>query len=147
MYFLPFKTYFEHILFVLFLLYFILPIKSPLIIEQIINSYLGIVLIFLIIVWLFIYTHPVLGILFLFIAYKLINQTNYITTTANYVTYTVPTVQKEKDMEKMNPPIEKTLEEITIDEKSPIGHSNISQYENSTYKPIVENNNGASVFN
>jgi len=49
-------------------------------------------------------------------------------------------------MKVMNPPKSSSLEEEVVEKMAPIGHSDISVYANSSFKPVAENVGSASVY-
>ena len=63
------KTY-EIVLLVLFIIYIILPINPPKSMAVFINSPLGIVTLFCITLALFLYTNPILGVVYILVAYE-----------------------------------------------------------------------------
>ena len=63
----------EVVVFILFLLYLIMQVKTPEMLKPLINDPVGMVVIILGILYLLYYTHPILGILGIFVAYELIN--------------------------------------------------------------------------
>lgn len=67
-------TSFELTTLVVFIIYLILPMKTPTSVSYWLNKPVGILAIFVITVYLFMYTHPVLGVLYLFVAYELLRR-------------------------------------------------------------------------
>jgi len=70
---------FEITALVIFLLYLVFPIKTPPQLARVINTSIGILILIGITVYLFLNTHPVVAILYIFVAYELVNRsiTNY----------------------------------------------------------------------
>ena len=67
-------TSFEITTLVIFVIYLILPMKTPSMVSQWLNKPVGILAIFVITVYLFMYAHPALGVLYLFVAYELLRR-------------------------------------------------------------------------
>ena len=59
---------------VIFVVYLVFPFKTPLSLSALINSPLGILAMIVITVALFMYSHPALGVLYLFVAYEMLRR-------------------------------------------------------------------------
>lgn len=142
----------EILVLVIFVLYLILPVSTPSIMSPYIESPMGLLLIFGLTISLFIYSHPILGVLFIFVAYTLLRRSSTVKNSAHYVQYTKSDSEKrmeaEKQVEEATPNEEPrnidvggsqpiTLEEEIVQERAPIGRSEPIQYLQSSYKPIV----------
>lgn len=139
------RSPFEYLLLFLFVLFLVFPFPIPPLIGNLVNSPLGMIALFLFIIALFIYLHPVIGVLSIFVAYELIRRsTPSVTGKTEYVQYTPE--NRDEEIKKLNPPEEKTLEESIVSKMSPIGQSNVSDYVNTSFKPIADNNHNASLF-
>jgi len=151
----------EIILLLAFVIYIIFPISTPYEFRSLIDSPLGYASIFIITVLLFVYTSPLLGILYIFVAYELIRRSASVAPqlesrgTDKYATQYMPThvpkpivSQSEKDSElsDMNPTREISLEEDIVQMRAPIGRSDPVNYTESSFKPIADNTLGASMF-
>ena len=133
------STPLELVLFVIFIIYLIFPIQSPEWIANVVDSSLGMTMIFCITVFLFFYAHPFLAILYVFVAFELIRRSTKISK-ASYIKYTPSQEKKDSYMQDMNKPIEFTLEEEMVSTLAPIGHSsNNGNYIDTNFKPISEN--------
>ena len=94
--------------------------------------------------YLFLYSNPILAILYIFVAYELLRRSaSYKPITLQQ--YTPTQEKKNKDLRAMNPPQEKSLEEEVVDKMAPVGKSDASVYLPSTYKPVSEKLTGASM--
>jgi hypothetical protein len=118
-----FKSPIEYILLVLFILYLVLPINLPEPFAKFVETPLGVIGLFLITIAIFVYINPILGVLYIFVAYELLRRSTYITNKKAYIEYTPTQTKKDEDMRKMNPPVEKTLEEMVVQKMAPIGES------------------------
>lgn len=135
----------EYVLLGVFSLYILFPIYFPEPISKFIDSSLGLFALFILVVSCFIYSStPILGILSIVVAYVMITRSSE--TVVNTPLLEFAPIQKKRDEEmiRMNPPTKKTLEEMIVDEKAPVGHSNIYQYVDTSFKPISDNTHNAS---
>ena len=135
----------ELVLGALFIVYLVFPIENPLVLANMIETPLGMIVIFAITVCLFVYTNPILGVLYIFVAYELLRRSAAQTGQTSYTQYVPTQIKKDTEMRKMNPPVSTTLEEEIIQQMAPVGHSDQSIYVNSTFKPVLENTNGAGL--
>jgi len=153
---------YEMILVAIFVIYIISPVESPPAISGLVSSPLGLVVIFAITVFLFIYTNPILGILYLFVAYELLRRSDKVPSSAhdhshgNFLPITMPlaapkmpnmtpmlnTVKNESRVDVV--PLTNSLEEETISASSPIGESRSSNYMETPFKPTAGSIHGAS---
>ena len=147
----------EMIVMIAFILYIILPVATPSVLIPLINSYLGLVIIFAITVSLFVYSTSVLGILFLFVAYELLRRSSIVQpaylderTLTQYIPNSEPvsvTTQSEKDadMKAMNPPADRSLEEEVVGSSvSVMGHG--FTFTETSFVPVADNVRGASLL-
>jgi hypothetical protein len=132
----------EIILFIVFVMYILFPIKTPDFLIPIINSSFGLALILIVTLYLFFYTTPILAILAILVAYEIIRRCNvnsFKKPKMNYSNYTAPTQEKKDEkMLEMNPAIVETLEEEMVHQMAPVGKSDPSTYIETSYKPIAD---------
>jgi len=128
----------EIILFIIFVLYIVFPFDTPPSIAYMVDSPLGMISIFCITVYLFFYTNPVLGILYIFVAYELLRRSSNVTGRTAIIEYTPSQAKKDVELKHMNPPVEKTLEEEIIDVRAPVGKSSSVEIVNSDFKPVAD---------
>jgi hypothetical protein len=153
----------EYVLLGVFIIYILFPISTPIEIASFIDSPLGYVGIFIITLLLFVYTSPILGVLYIFVAYELIRRSSFQGSvkqnaqrlsgenSTQYMPTHVPkvvTTQSEKDTEmaSMNPSRETTLEEEIVELRAPIGKSDPVKYTESSFKPVADKLIGASMY-
>ena len=129
---------YEIILIIVFILYLISPIDTPTFVASFVDSPLGIITIFIITVSLFIYTNPILGILYIFVAYELMRRSSVFSGNTMNIEYTPSQMVKDIELKTMNPPQEKSLEEEIIDVRAPIGRSNEVEFVDSNFKPVAD---------
>jgi len=151
----PFKTFSpqEIILLVAFIVYLVFPIQTPSFLNGVIDSPIGLVTIFAITISLFLYTNPILAILYLFVAYEIIRRSSskhiIVSSSSFKQVDNTPTLndidlaQKEVNLKSIMQS-EPTLEEEIVNKMSPVGVSDAIVFTNSAYKPFAESIKGAS---
>ena len=138
----------EVILFILFVFYLIFQVKTPAFLAGFVDSPVGMIVVLFFAIYMFLYTHPIVGILSIFVAYEIIRRSSLQTGKVVLAEYTpTPTQPKiDAEMKSMNPPKEKTLEEDVVDQMAPIGKSEPAGYVMTAFKPIAEDVHGASAM-
>ena len=131
---------------ILFIFYIILPINTPESLEEIVNSPLFFILLFVVSIYLFTNVHPVVGVMFIFVSYELLRRSSKIVKKQVLVKHTPSEKVRDKELQTMNPTMKSTLEEQMIDELAPIGKSETAPYIVSGFKPIAEEINNASTY-
>ena len=138
-------TALEILIFILFVLYLVFPVQTPVFLMSYISSPFGIVIVLLLTLCVFFYTNPVLGVLALFVAYEFMRRSTLVTGKVVTVKYTPTQIKKDKEMAAMNPPKDVTLEEQLVYELAPVGVSQPVIDVTTTFKPVVENVHNASI--
>jgi len=128
----------EIFIIIIFILYLIIPVETPLLIGSFIDSPLGIITLFIITISLFIYTNPILGILYIFVAYELMRRSTNTYGHLNIIQNTPSQLMKDIELTAMNPIQEKTLEEEIIEVRAPVGKSNEIEFVDSNFKPVSD---------
>jgi len=136
----------ESSLLVVFILYLVLPIQTPQVLAGTVDSPLGMLSIFIVTIYLFFYSNPVLAIVYVFVAYELLRRSSQVTGRVSMVQYTPTQVKKDSELRAMNPPVVETLEEQVVQKMAPIGRSDPIIYTSSTFKPVAEKIDGASMY-
>jgi hypothetical protein len=136
----------ESSLLVVFILYLVLPIQTPQVLAGTVDSPLGMLAIFIVTIYLFFYSNPVLAIVYVFVAYELLRRSSQVTGRVGIVQYTPTQVKKDSELRAMNPPVVETLEEQVVKKMAPIGRSDPIVYTSSTFKPVAEKIDGASMY-
>ena len=134
---------------VVFVIYIIFPFRTPSFLIGTINTPMGLVGILVITLFLFFYTNPILGVVYIFVAYELIRRSSLVTSGAkdNYIVRSSPSeIQKAAEMNLMNPTHNVSLEEDVISKMAPaqVFHHNVGI--NTGFKPVVEKVKDASLF-
>jgi hypothetical protein len=139
-------TFLEIVLIVVLVVYLILPIQTPTFLTGVVDSPLGMLVLFCITVYLFLYANPVLAILYIFVAYELLRRSSIVTGHSAYIQYTPTQERRDAEMIAMNPPKQRTLEEEVVTQMAPIGKSPMGAYADSSFKPIADKLHGASLI-
>jgi hypothetical protein len=150
----------EILVLVVFVLYLIFPVATPSSLNPYIESPLGITVLFSIIVSLFLYSHPVVAVVYLFVAYTLLRRSAVVHPKTSYVQYTEDTDVKMKEAQQevddATPPHHEprnirvkgsqpiSLEEEIVADKSPIGVSDKITILETSYLPVSTNVTGTS---
>lgn len=141
------------IAFVVIVLYIILDVKMPKSLDPFILSPLGMIIVLLIPLGLFIYINPIIGVLSLFVAYKILSDAKYTGAPINTEVININPTTFNRNSNTAKPSIsssdtnethietahanEKTLEADVIAKMAPIGVSDPSTYIKTSYKPIT----------
>lgn len=158
----------EIITIVAFIIYLIFNVQTPLFLLGMVDTPIGVIFLMILVLCLFIYTNPILGVLGLFVAYEMIRRSSMaVSGKVPMIQYTPTQIQKERHMEEMNLPkafeqpnifhesmidvgIEQpiqnnsSLEEEMVLSMAPMGVSEQVGYVNTTFKPVSENIHNAS---
>jgi hypothetical protein len=135
----------EVILFILFVFYLVFQVKTPSFLEELVNSSVGMVVVLCFAVYMFLYTHPIVGILSIFVAYEVIRRSSPIAGQILFTPPYIPTQPKiDAELKAMNPPKERTLEEDVVDQMAPIGKSEPAGYVMTSFKPVAEDVHSAA---
>ena len=137
---------FDILLLALFVVYIVFPVSTPKWLVPLIDSPIGMLSIFAVTISLFVYRSPILGVLFIFVAYELLRRNHYLPPASpiapdtqyspNRVPSKLPTQEeKNTELEVLNPPQVATLEEEVISKESPIGVSQLPVGMDTTFHP------------
>ena len=103
------------------------------------------VAIFAMVLFLFIYSHPLLAILYVFVAYELIRRSTQVTGRTAYIQFTPSQEKRDANMQAMNPPKEESLEESIVSQLAPVPHTSTDFLE-TEFKPLAEDVHHASII-
>ena len=144
--FLTKQTPLEMVVMLVFVLYLVFPIDTPNMLAFCVDSTMGYLSIFLLGLYLFKDSNKLLAVLFLFVAYELVNRSCKVTKNkAASVARPVRTEKERKsNMVAMNPHKESSLEEEVIDKMAPVGKSSVRSYLSTSFNPIANDTKGAS---
>ena len=139
-------TKLEIALSILFVLFIILPLGVPDLFANLIDTSLGMIVIFGLAVYMFFHVNPVVAVLFVFVAYELLRRSSNKTGKAIIQKHTPTQAKKDEKMKKMNPEKKETLEEEIVDKMAPVGKSDMISYVTTSFSPVAEEVNGASKY-
>jgi hypothetical protein len=132
----------ELILIIVFIIYLIMGYKTPEPIANIIDTLAGKIVIFIVVIYLFMNSHPILAILSLFVAFDLIRRSSLATGIDALNRYAPSEEKKQSQFTAFNQ-FPYTLEQEVVKKMAPIiqSGSSISQ---PSYKPLLDNIHDAS---
>ena len=122
---------------ILFIIYLIMGYKTPEPVATAIDSIVGKIVIMLIVIYMFMHTHPILAILALFVAFDLIRRSS-VTTGIDALQRYAPTEEKKSSQFSAFNQFPYTLEQEVVKKMAPIVQSGSSMSKPS-YKPLLEN--------
>jgi hypothetical protein len=122
---------------ILFIIYLIMGYKTPEPVATAIDSIVGKIVIMLIVIYMFMHTHPILAILALFVAFDLIRRSS-MTTGIDALKKYAPTEEKKSSQFSAFNQYPYTLEQEVVKKMAPIVQSGSSMSKPS-YKPLLEN--------
>jgi hypothetical protein len=147
----------EMLLLFIFVVYLIFPIGTPSILKDYIISPMGYVTIFIVTLYLFFYSHPILAILYIFVAYELLNRSNK--ASMQQVQHVHNTINKNKQVRfneqpakvdekvvSVAPKQSTTLEEEIINKNAPVGVSQGTNFVITGFQPITDKIGSASNY-
>jgi hypothetical protein len=135
----------ELILTILFIIYLVLGLKTPETIANIIDTLVGKISIFVIVIYLFINANPILAVLGLFVAFDLIRRSSMVTGLDALKKY-APSEQKKNSQFTAFNQFPYTLEQEVVAKMAPIMKSGTS-LTTPSYKPVLDNLYDASPVN
>jgi cytochrome c oxidase assembly factor CtaG len=139
-------TSLEIVAFVIFVIYIVIPFKTPLFIANIVNGQFGLLILLTITVSLFIYTNPILGVIYIFVAYEVIRRSALVNKSKiSHINGSLTEENKQYVMNKLNPETSVTLEETVISQMAPTQTFNTMEVA-PTFLPIVEKIEGSSLY-
>jgi len=135
----------ELVLVILFIIYLIMGYNTPEQIAYFIDTLIGKILIFIIVIYLFIHSNPILAVLSLFVAFELLRKSS-MTTGVDALNRFAPSEIKRSSQFTAFNQFPYTLEQEVITKMAPImqAGSTLSQ---ASYKPVLENLYDASPVN
>jgi|TARA_A100001015_G_scaffold301848_1_gene389268 hypothetical protein len=139
-------TKLEVALSILFVLFIILPLNVPDLFANLIDTSLGMIVIFGLAVYMFFHVNPVVAVLFVFVAYELLRRSSNKTGKAIIQKHTPTQQKKDEKMKKMNPEKKETLEEEIVDKMAPVGKSDMISYVTTSFSPVAEEVGSASKY-
>lgn len=135
----------ELFLAVLLVIYLVMGYKTPDSVANVVDTLIGKVAIFVVVVFLFLHYHPILAVLALFVAFDLIRRST-LTTGLDALQKFVPTEEKKASQFTAFNQFPYTLEQEVVAKMAPIMQSG-SSITQSTFKPLLDNLHDASPVN
>ena len=135
----------ELVLVILLIIYLILGFKTPEPIASMIDSLVGKIIIFIIVIYLFMNCNPILAVLSLFVAFDLIRRSSMATGIDALQRY-APSEQKKSSQFTAFNQFPYTLEQEVVAKMAPIMKSG-SSLSQASYKPLLDNLYDASPLN
>ena len=135
----------ESILILLFIIYLIMGYKTPEPLANMVDTLVGKIVIFIIVIYLFMNANPILAILALFVAFDLIRRSSA-TTGIDALKKYAPSEEKKSSQFTAFNQFPYTLEQEVVKKMAPIMQSG-SSLTPASYKPLLENLYDASPLN
>ena len=133
------------VLVILFIIYLIMGYKTPEPVASMIDSLAGKIVVIIIVIYMFMNTHPVLAVLALFVGFDLIRRSSLTTGIDALQKYAPSEVKKTSQFTAFNQ-FPYTLEQEVVKKMAPIVQSG-SSLSKPSYKPLLDNLYDASPIN
>ena len=131
---------------VLFVIYLVLDIYPPELLASYIDTSLGMVGILLTTLYVFMNFNPILGVVFLFVAYEIVRRSARVNNRVPMMLHTPSQAKKDAELALMNPVASSSLEEDVVHQMAPVGKSSLISYTMSEYKPVSTDIHNASTL-
>lgn len=135
----------EVILVVLFIIYLIMGFKTPEPVAGIVDTLVGKIVIFITIIYLFMYTNPILAVLALFVGFDLIRRSSLVTGIDALQKFGPSEEKKTSQFTAFNQ-FPYTLEQEVVAKMAPV-MKNGSSLSQASYKPLLDNLYDAAQLN
>ena len=135
----------ELILIIIFIIYLILGYKTPQPIAFLVDSIVGKIVIFIIVIYMFLYTNPILAVIALFVAFDLMRRSS-MTVDNNLIQSYIPSEENKMNQFTAFNQFPYTLEQEVVKKMAPIVQSG-SVLKKASFHPMLENLYGASYIN
>uniref|UniRef100_A0A6C0EV45 Uncharacterized protein n=1 Tax=viral metagenome TaxID=1070528 RepID=A0A6C0EV45_9ZZZZ len=132
----------ELVLVILFIIYLIMGYKTPQPIANIVDTLTGKIVIFVIVIYLFMNSHPILAVLSLFVAFDLLRRSS-LSTGIDALQKFAPSEEKKTSQFTAFNQFPYTLEQEVVKKMAPIIQSG-SSLTQASYKPLLDNIHDAS---
>lgn len=130
----------EIMVFLIFVAYLLFPVETPESMLSFANSTIGMGLVILLVLYLVLYSHPVLAIVAAVVAYEFFRRNaNADSKPIKRVSFDLTQSAKDKEMKKMNPPQSTSLEEDVIKNMAPLKTGTVE----TSFKPVTDNTHHA----
>ena len=133
------------VLMVVFIIYLLLGLKTPEPFANLVDSLVGKIVIFIVVIYLFMNAHPILAVLSLLVAFDLIRRSSMATGIDALQKYAPSEKKKMSQFTAFNQ-FPYTLEQEVVAKMAPIAKSGMS-INQASYKPLLDNLYDASPLN
>jgi hypothetical protein len=130
---------------ILFIIYLIMGYKTPEPLANLVDSLVGKIVIFIMVIYIFMNANPILAVLSLFVAFDLIRRSSAVTGIDALKKY-LPTEEKKSSQFTAFNQYPYTLEQEVVKKMAPIVQSG-SSLSKASYKPLLDNLYDASSIN
>jgi hypothetical protein len=131
---------------VLFVLFLVFDVYPPEAIAAYIDTSIGMVVILLTALYVFMNYSPVVGTVFLLVAYEIVRRAARVNNRVPMMLHTPSQDKKDAELAEMNPTQPTTLEEEMVEKMAPVGKSSIISYTMSEFKPVASDVHNASAI-
>jgi len=131
---------------IIFVIYLVMDIYPPEMLASYLDTSLGMVGILLVTLYVFMNYNPILGVVFLFVAYEIVRRSARVNNRVPMVHYTPSQAKKDAELAEMNPAPPTSLEEEIVDKMAPVGKSSLISYTMSQFKPVSTDIHNASLI-
>ena len=135
----------EFILVILFIIYLIMGYKTPDLVANMVDTLLGKIVIFIIVIYLFMHSNPIVAVLALFVAFDLIRRSSVATGIDALKKYSPSEEKKMSQFTAFNQ-FPYTLEQEVVKKMAPIVQSG-STLTPPSYKPMLEDTHDSMPLN
>ena len=135
----------ELVLAILFIIYLIMGYRTPQPIANLVDTLVGKIAILLIVIYLFMNTHPILAVLALLVGFDLIRRSS-VATGIDALQKFAPSEEKKASQFSAYNQFPYTLEQEVVAKMAPVMKSG-SSISKASYKPLLDNNYDASPLN
>jgi hypothetical protein len=135
----------ELVLVILFIIYLILGLKTPEPIANLVDTLAGKIVLFIIVIYLFMHSNPILAVLSLFVAFDLMRRSSHATGLDALQRYSPSEEKKSSQFTAFNQ-FPYTLEQEVVAKMAPIARSGYSVTK-ASYKPMLDNIHDAATLN
>ena len=133
------------VLAILFIIYLIMGYKTPEPLANVIDTLVGKIAMFIMVIFMFMHANPILAVLSLFVAFDLIRRSSAVTGIDALKKY-LPTEEKKSSQFTAFNQYPYTLEQEVVKKMAPIVQSG-SSLTKASYKPLLDNLYDASTIN
>ena len=132
------------VLLVLFVVYLVMGYDTPEPIAGLVDTLVGKIVIFIVVIYMFLHSNPILAVLSLFVAFDLIRRSSAATGISALQKY-APTEQKKMSQFNAYNQFPYTLEQEVVKKMAPIVQSG-SSLSQASYKPLLDDTHDASTL-